>query len=81
MERVLDSNELQHTFVLMTSDTANVATKPAEDNRRSLIPDGKMGTLGRDLSLENRSQILDVLFFESDRRKPYLFRFVSLMVF
>jgi uncharacterized hydrophobic protein (TIGR00271 family) len=81
MERVLDSNELQHTFVLMTSDTANVATKPAEDNRRSLIPDGKMGTLGRDLSLEKRSQILDVLFFESDRRKPYLFRFVSLMVF
>lgn len=52
-----------------------------DGHRNSLIPRGKLGTVGKDLSLEQRAQILDVLFFEDDRRVPYLFRFVTLMVF
>lgn len=36
---------------------------------------------GRDLDLEERSRILDELFFEGERRMPYFKRFATLMVF
>lgn len=55
--------------------------KPQAQPRHSLIPRGPLGTLGRDLDLEQRSRILDALFFEDDRRVPYLARFVMLMIF
>lgn len=55
--------------------------EPVQASRHTLVPRGKLGTLGRDLDLEQRSRILDVLFFEGDRRVPYLFRFAALMVF
>jgi hypothetical protein len=48
---------------------------------RSLIPSGDLGVRGRELPLEERARILDELFFEEDRRVPYLWRFVSLIVF
>jgi len=48
---------------------------------RALIPTGELGIRGRELSLDDRARILDELFFEDERRLPYLWRFVSLIVF
>lgn len=48
---------------------------------RSLVPSGKIGFRGRDLDLDEPSRILDALFFEGERRRPYLARFVALIVF
>lgn len=53
---------------------------PGTDHR-TLIPSGNLGVRGRELSLEERARILDELFFEDDRRVPYLWRFVGLIVF
>ena len=75
------SDELRPTVEEMKSDSANASRESAKNVGHSLVPRGKMGTLGRDLDLEKRSQILDVLFFEGVRRKPYIYRFVTLMVF
>lgn len=47
----------------------------------SLTPIGELGVRGRELSREERSRIFDELFFEGDRRLPYLWRFGALMVF
>ena len=47
----------------------------------SLIPTGRIGFQGRNLSLEERSRVLDELYFEGDRRSPYLWRFFALIVF
>jgi uncharacterized hydrophobic protein (TIGR00271 family) len=46
----------------------------------ALVPKGRIGFRGRDLDLEERSRILDDLFFEGDRRVPYLRRFTALMM-
>lgn len=46
-----------------------------------MIPSGEFGVRGRELSLEERARILDELFFEGDRRAPYLWRFVALILF
>lgn len=48
---------------------------------QSLIPVGKIGLKGRQLPLEERGRILDEMFFEGDRRIPYLWRFYALIVF
>jgi uncharacterized hydrophobic protein (TIGR00271 family) len=40
-----------------------------------------LGVRGRELSSEERARILDDLFFEDDRRMPYLWRYVALIVF
>lgn len=48
---------------------------------QSLIPIGKIGLKGRKLPLEERGRVLDELFFEQDRRVPYLWRFYALIVF
>jgi uncharacterized hydrophobic protein (TIGR00271 family) len=45
---------------------------------RALVPSGDMGRRGRDLSLEQRGEILDELFFEGDRRFPFLWRYATL---
>ena len=46
-----------------------------------LIPSGDIGFLGRDLDREERGTVLDDLYFEDDRRVPYLYRYAALMVF
>lgn len=51
------------------------------ESSRALVPKGKIGFRGRDLELDERSRILDDLFFEGTRRVPYLLRFSALMVF
>lgn len=43
--------------------------------------EGRSSVIGRDLDHAQRTAILDGLFFEGDRRVPYLFRFTALMVF
>ena len=48
---------------------------------RALIPTGELGIRGRELSLDERARIFDELFFEDERRAPYLWRFVALIVF
>jgi len=48
---------------------------------RSLVPSGKIGFRGRNLDFDERSRILDALFFEGERRIPYLWQFIALMVF
>lgn len=53
---------------------------PGTDTR-ALIPTGDLGVRGRELSLDERSRILDELFFEYERRVPYLWRFFALIVF
>lgn len=47
---------------------------------RSLIPSGELGVRGRELPLEERARLLDELFFEDDRRVPYLWRFAALIL-
>lgn len=49
--------------------------------QHALAPRGKIGFRGRNLDLEERSRTLDHLFFDGDRRIPYLRRFSVLMVF
>lgn len=63
-----------------TSPHDKTTADPGTD-LRSLIPSGDLGVRGRELPLEERARILDELFFEEDRRVPYLWRFVSLIVF
>ena len=63
-----------------TSPHDRTTADPGTD-LRSLIPSGDLGVRGRELPLEERARILDELFFEEDRRVPYLWRFVSLIVF
>ena len=46
-----------------------------------LIPSGDIGFLGRDLDREERGTVLEDLYFENDRRVPYLYRYTALMVF
>ena len=46
----------------------------------SLVPTCRIGFQGRNLSLEERSRVLDELNFEGDRRSPYLWRFFALIV-
>lgn len=46
-----------------------------------MTPTGRLGFRGRALSLEERSHVLDELFFEGDRRHGYLVRYVVLIVF
>lgn len=48
---------------------------------RALIPTGDLGVRGRELPLDERARIFDELFFEDERRVPYLWRFVALIVF
>ncbi len=57
------------------------ATADPGEDLRTLIPSGEFGVRGRELSLEERARILDELFFEGDRRAPYLWRFVALILF
>jgi len=57
------------------------ATAEPGTDLRSLVPSGDLGVRGRELSLEERARLLDELFFEGDRRVPYLWRFVALIVF
>ena len=45
------------------------------------MPVGDLGVRGRELPPEERARIFDELFFEGDRRLPYLWRFGALMVF
>jgi uncharacterized hydrophobic protein (TIGR00271 family) len=64
------------------SDTPTNASPTADPGTelRALIPSGEFGVRGRELSLEERARILDELFFEDDRRVPYLWRFATLIV-
>lgn len=54
--------------------------QPVAGAARSLIPKGRIGFRGAGQSLEDRSRILDELFYEGDRRDPYLWRFFTLIV-
>ncbi|MEO1057162.1 MAG: DUF389 domain-containing protein [Actinomycetota bacterium] len=45
------------------------------------VPRGELGSRGAGLTRQERSRILDELYFEGDRRAPYLWRFVALMLF
>ena len=60
-------------------------TKPAERLRNTFdgisIPHGELGRRGKGLTRAERSEVLDGLYFEGDRRAPYLWRFVALMLF
>ncbi|MGI9643088.1 MAG: DUF389 domain-containing protein [Acidimicrobiia bacterium] len=56
------------------------STDSLTEEARALVPTGKIGFRGRDLDLAERSRILDDLFFEGERRAPYLYRFAALMV-
>jgi uncharacterized hydrophobic protein (TIGR00271 family) len=58
-------------------------TTPAQSPRpapSSLVPVGKLGFRGRKATPEERSSILDSLFFEGKRRVPFLQQFFVLMV-
>lgn len=46
-----------------------------------IIPSGDIGFIGRDLDREQRGTVLDELYFEGDRRRPYLYRYTALMLF
>jgi hypothetical protein len=46
----------------------------------SLAPAGKLGLLGRAATPEERARIFDALFFEGERRIPYLQQFFVLML-
>lgn len=48
---------------------------------QSLVPAGNIGLKGRKLRLKDRGRVFDELFFEGDRRIPYLWRFYALIVF
>ena len=63
------------------SPTSGSQTVDPGAELRTLIPSGEFGVRGRELPLEERARILDELFFEGDRRVPYLWRFVALIVF
>ena len=64
-----------------------VSDVPANDSRGTadasqVTETGRPSSvIGRDLDPAQRAAILDDLFFEDDRRVPYLFRFTALMVF
>lgn len=47
---------------------------------RSLIPQGRLGFRSHGLTSQERAAVLDELFYEGDRRKPYLGHFFTLMV-
>lgn len=47
---------------------------------RSLVPAGELGWRGKGLKPRERAAVLDELFFEGDRRVPYLWRFATLTV-
>ena len=57
-----------------------VEEKPKSPMTRSLVPRGRIGFRGRDLDLADRGRVLDELFFEGDRRIPYLSRYATLAV-
>ena len=43
-------------------------------------PIGRIGFRGRGLDLSERGRVLDELFFEGERRNPYLWRYVALAI-
>lgn len=46
-----------------------------------VITSGDIGFIGRNLDREQRSTVLNELYFEDDRRGPYLYRYTALMLF
>lgn len=64
-----------------SADATEMATVDPGTDMRTLIPAGDFGVRGRELPVEERGRILDELFFEDDRRGPFLWRFVTLIVF
>jgi len=54
--------------------------KELDPQARSLTVTGPIGFQGQELPHSERKRIFDDLYFEGDRRKPYLSRFVVLLV-
>jgi len=81
------SEEEQMTAERPTSKDSSTDQRPIEPNpddldpqARSLVVSGPIGFQGKGLPPNERKRIFDDLFFENDRRGPYLKRFVVLIV-
>ena len=67
-----------------TSPGADASRAPRTEQRRIgglTVPRGELGWRGKGLTRTERSRVLDELYFERERRAPYLWRFVALMLF
>lgn len=64
-----------------TESAASARPRVHAEGARNLVPTGELGVRGKELPPEERARIFDELFFEGDRRAPYLWRFFALMVF
>ena len=65
----------------MSSDQDTTTRAPWRAFSSLTAPRGELGWRGKGLTLSERSRILDELYFEGDRRAPYLWRFVALLLF
>ena len=65
-----------------STDQLSIDPKPddLDPQARSLVVSGPIGFQGKGLPPNERKRIFDDLFFEDDRRGPYLKRFVVLIV-